>query len=71
MSLADLENAAVDIGKFLFDHGDLVKDIAEALADGKPKEAIRAAIRGVIVETSEAALREEFQAADERKKQSP
>lgn len=55
------------IGEFLLEHGDIVEDVAKALADGTPKEAIRAAIRGAQVEVSDDAIRDELAAATRRR----
>lgn len=65
MSLA---SSAFDVGKFLLEHGDLVEDVAGALASGTPKEAIRAVIKGVQVQVSDDAIREELDAADARRR---
>lgn len=63
-----LESAALDIGKFLLEHGDVIEDVATAIAGGKPKEAIKAAIKGVQVKVSDDAIREELEAADARRR---
>lgn len=52
---------------WLLEHADIVKTVGEAIAAGTPKEAIQAAVRGVMLKQSEAALREELEAADGRK----
>lgn len=54
-------------GKFLFEHHDVVEDVAKALASGTPKEALRAAIRGAMVKVSDDALAEELGAAEKRR----
>lgn len=56
-----LEGAA-----WVFEHADLLKTVGQALASGSPKEAIQTAIRGVMIRTTEDALREEFRAAKKR-----
>lgn len=58
--------AAVDGLVWLLEHANIVKAVGEALAAGAPKEAVEAAIRGLIVDQSEATLREEFEAANAR-----
>lgn len=52
---------------WLLEHADILKTIGESLAAGSPKEAIQAAVRGVMLKQSEDALREELLAADVRK----
>lgn len=52
---------------FLLEHGDVVEDIATAIAGGTPKEAIKAAIKGIQVEVSDDAIREELEAAEARR----
>lgn len=49
-----------DVAKFLFDHADLIEDIADAITSGTPKDAIRAAIRAAKVKASDAAFKEEL-----------
>lgn len=56
----------VQVGSFLAEHADVVEDVASALANGSPKEAIKATIRGVKIDVSRAALAEEFAAAEAR-----
>ena len=58
--------ALVALGGFLLEHADVVVDVAQAIADGSPKEAIKAAIRGVKVQAARNALADEFAAAAER-----
>lgn len=59
--------ALTEVGLFLVEHGDILEDVAEAIAAGTPKEAIQAAIRGAMVAQSDAAIREELEAAEKRK----
>lgn len=56
-----------EVGAFLLEHSDVVEEVAKAIAGGAPKDAIKAAIRGVVVEISDAAIREELHAAAERR----
>ncbi len=49
-----------DLAKLLMDHGDLIAEVAQALADGTPKEAVRAAVKAAMVEASDRAMREEL-----------
>jgi hypothetical protein len=65
--IATLASAGLAVGAFLLEHADLIEDVAEALKSGTPKDAIRAAIRGAIVKTSDDAIREELEAAESRK----
>ncbi len=65
MSIAD---AALDVGEFLLEHSDIVADIAKAIAGGAPKDAIKAAIKGVQVQVSDDAIEEEIKAADARRR---
>jgi hypothetical protein len=51
-----LQSALTILGQ----NADLIADIIEALAAGAPKEALRAAIRKVKREASDAAFREEL-----------
>lgn len=51
-----LQSALTILGQ----NADLIADIVEALAAGTPKEALRAAIRKVKREASDAAFREEL-----------
>lgn len=60
-------STAAKVGAFLLEHGDLVEDVASALKAGTPKEAIQAAIRGVMIQVSDDAIREEFDAAKARR----
>lgn len=62
-----IESAALDVGKFLLEHGDIVEDVASAIAGGTPKDVIKAAIRGVKIQVSRDALEDEFEAATDRK----
>lgn len=50
----------LELGSFLVAHADLIQDIAEAIAHGTPKEAIKAAIRVAKVQASDAAFKEEL-----------
>jgi hypothetical protein len=56
---------AEELGEFLVEVG---AEVAKAVANGAPKEAIIAAIKGVQVQVSDSALREELEAADERRR---
>ncbi len=58
---------AVGAFEFLAEHWDVVEDVADAIAGGSPKDAIKAAIRGVRVQASRDALAEEFGAAENRR----
>lgn len=62
-----LQNAALDVGRFLLENADVVRDVAEAIAAGTPKEAIQAAVRGAMVKVSDAAIAEELAAAESRR----
>lgn len=62
-----LLGAALDIGKFLLEHGDIIEDVANALGAGAPKDAIKAVIKGVQVKVSDAAIEEELRAAEGRR----
>ncbi len=53
-------DALVKAGAFLLEHADLIDDIADALAKGTPKDAIRTAIRVAKVQASDAAFKEEL-----------
>jgi hypothetical protein len=57
----------LEAGEFLLANHDVIEDVAEALAAGTPKDAIRAAIRGAMVKVSDAAISEELEAAEARK----
>lgn len=48
------------VGKFLLEHADLLLEVIEALDNGTPKDAIRAAIRAAKVRVSDAAIAEEL-----------
>lgn len=56
------------IGAFLFEHGEVFEAVVDALDSGTPKEAILSAIRSSMTGVSDAALREEFDAAEDRKR---
>jgi hypothetical protein len=56
---------AEELGEFLVEVG---AEVAKAVAKGAPKEAIIAAIKGVEVQVSDAAIREELEAADSRRR---
>lgn len=66
--MSGIGDAALDVGKFLLEHGDIVEDVVEKLAGGTPKDAVKAAIRGVKIQVSRDALEEELRAADERRR---
>ena len=66
--MSGIGDAALDVGKFLLEHGDIVEDVAKAIGDGAPKDAVKAAIRGVKVQVSRDALEEELIAADARRR---
>ena len=55
--------SAIAVGEFLLAHGDVIEEIARALAGGTPKDAIIAAIRGAQVEVSDDAIADELHAA--------
>jgi hypothetical protein len=65
MSLA---SSALDVGAFLLEHGDLVEDVASALASGTPKDVIKAAVKAAQTQISDDAIREELNAADGRRR---
>lgn len=65
MSLVD---SALKVGGFLLEHADIIEDVVDALSSGTPKDVIKAAIRHAQKKVSEDALREELEAAEERKK---
>ena len=60
-------SSLLEVGNFLLANHDVIEDIAKALAAGTPKEAIRTAIRDVMVKVSDAAITEELDAAEARK----
>lgn len=64
MSLA---SSALDVGKFLLEHADIVEDIVTVLRAGAPKDMIRTAIQQVQVKVSDDAIREELEEAEKRK----
>ncbi len=63
-----VEDWALEAGKFLLEHGDIVSDVVKAIKGGTPKDLIKAAIKGVQVEVSDEAIREELEAADARRR---
>lgn len=50
----------VEIGDFLKDHGDLIKDIVQAFEGGATKDQIRDAIRASMVTASDAVMEAEL-----------
>lgn len=52
---------------FLAEHADIIEEISKAIAGGTPKDAIKAAIKGVQVQVSDDALKEELDAAQGRR----
>lgn len=55
-----IPSAALEMGKFLLENADLVKDLVEVLDSGASKESVRQAIRSVKVKISDDAFREEL-----------
>lgn len=54
------------VGEALIEHAPIFKLVGEALAAGHPREAVEAAIRGIMVKTAEESLADEFTAAEQR-----
>lgn len=55
------------VGEALIENAPLFKLIGEAIAAGHPRDAIEAAVRGVMIKTGEEALSDEFAAAEKRR----
>lgn len=60
--------ALLEAGNALAEHRDIIEEVVNAVRGGTPKEAIIAAIKKVQEETSDAAIREELESAEQRKR---
>lgn len=60
--------ALLETANALAEFRDVIEAVVNAVRGGTPKDAIIAAIKKVQEETSDAAIREELEAAEQRKK---
>lgn len=60
--------ALLEASNALAEHRELIEEVVNAVRGGTPKETILAAIRKAQEETSDAAIREELEAAERRKR---
>ena len=65
MSLA---REAINVGTLLLEHADILEDVRDAVRAGVTKDALKAAIKQLQTQISDAAITEELTAADERQK---